>query len=82
MIACFRAAPVFYVLMTVCFQGRPAVHADTDLIVGHIAITVDSKRMEELRIRLKQLGVPARRNVSVPNPADQSTSSGKVSQVK
>ena len=36
--------------------------------------------MEELRVRLNQLGTTSRRNVSVPNPADQTKSSGKVSQ--
>ena len=36
--------------------------------------------MEELRVRLNQLGMTSRRNVSVPNPADQTKSSGKVSQ--
>merc|ERR1711862_385787 len=49
-------------------KGKPAVHSDQDLIVGHIAVIVDTVRMEELRIRLMQLGYPSRRNVSVPNP--------------
>jgi len=61
-------------------KGRPAVHADDDLIVSHIAIVVEAERMEELRVRLNQLGTTSRRNVSVPNPADQTKSSGKVSQ--
>ena len=58
-------------------KGRPAVHPDDDLIVSHIAITVSD--MEELRLRLKTLKVASRKNVSVPNPADDDT--GKVDQV-
>ena len=49
-----------------CTQGKPAVHGDQDLIVGHIALTVDSAKIEEIRVRLKQFGVPSRRNISVP----------------
>ena len=59
-------------------KGRPVVHSDDDLIVSHIAITVSD--MEELRIRLKKLKVASRKNVSVPNPADDDT--GRVDQVK
>ena len=58
-------------------QGKPAVHGDHDLIVSHIALTVDAAKMEEVRVRLKQFGVPSRRNVSVPNPK---ATDGKVSQ--
>ncbi len=46
-------------------------------IVSHIAISVND--MVELRRRLKQLNVPSRKNVSVPNPADKDT--GIVDQV-
>jgi hypothetical protein len=45
--------------------------------VSHIAISVND--MVELRRRLKQLNVPSRKNVSVPNPADKDT--GIVDQV-
>ena len=49
-------------------KGRPAVHADDDLIVGHIAITVSGEKMDHLRERLTSMGVKFRKNVSVPNP--------------
>ena len=49
-------------------KGRPAVHSDDDLIVGHIAITVSD--VEEVRERLQKLNVQSRTNISVPNPAD------------
>merc|ERR1719495_2506246 len=60
-------------------KGKPAVHKDVDLIVGHIAVVVPLPKMEELRVRLQQLKYPSRRNVSVPNPAE-GKSTGKVSQ--
>ena len=50
-------------------KGRPTVHEDIDLIVGHIAITIDPAKMEELRERLSKMGVQFRKNVSVPNPS-------------
>ena len=49
-------------------KGRPAVHADDDLIVGHIAITVSGDHMDFLRERLALMGIKFRKNVSVPNP--------------
>ena len=49
-------------------KGRPAVHIDDDLIVSHIAITVDNERMNELHQRLQDMGIKFRTNVSVPNP--------------
>ena len=49
-------------------KGRPAVHEDDDLIVGHIAVTVDNDRIEELQKRLQEMGIQYRTNVSVPNP--------------
>ncbi len=58
-------------------KGRPAVHEDDDLIVGHIAITVTN--MPELRKKLELLDVKSRKNISVPNPADSDT--GTVDQV-
>ena len=64
-------------------KGRPCVHPDDDLIVGHIAITVDAKKMETLRERLTSFGIKFRRNVSVPNPTvTEGPSPGKVDQVK
>ena len=36
--------------------------------------------MEELRVRLNQLGTTSRRNVSVPNASDQTKSRREVSQ--
>ena len=64
-------------------KGRPCVHPDEDLIVGHIAITVDAKRMEILRARLTSFGIKFRRNVSVPNPTvTGGPSAGRVDQVK
>ena len=63
-------------------KGRPAVHADDDLIVGHIAITVDAVKMDHLRERLQAMGVKFRKNVSVPNPTVTSGSNaGRVDQV-
>ena len=58
-------------------KGRPSVHADDDLIVGHIALVVAD--MPALKRRLDQLGVPSRKNISVPNPDDDDT--GVVEQV-
>ena len=58
-------------------KGLPAIHADDDLIVSHIAITVTD--VDEVRARLKELNVTSRKNVSVPNPSDADT--GKVDQV-
>ena len=52
-------------------KGRPAVHADDDLIVSHIAITVDD--MSALKQRLRDMKIPSRKNVSVPNPSDSDT---------
>ena len=49
-------------------KGRPAVHKDDDLIVSHIAVTIDNERMEELHHRLQDMGIKFRTNVSVPNP--------------
>jgi len=50
-------------------KGRPAVHPDDDLIVGHIALNVGREEdMERLVTRLKTLDVEYRENVSVPNP--------------
>ena len=49
-------------------KGRPAVHDDDDLIVGHIAIQIAGDKMVELRERLTKMGVKFRKNVSVPNP--------------
>jgi hypothetical protein len=63
-------------------KGRPAVHKDDDLIVSHIAITVPGEKMAELRQRLESMGVKARKNVSVPNPAiTEGTDKGRVDQV-
>ena len=58
-------------------KGRPSVHPDDDLIVGHIAIDVSD--VDEIRNRLKALNIASRTNVSVPNPADNDT--GIVNQV-
>jgi len=50
-------------------KGRPAVHSDEDLIVGHIALNVGREEdMERLMERLEKLGVKYRENISVPNP--------------
>merc|ERR1712025_475455 len=50
-------------------KGRPAVHPDADLIVGHIALNIGKEEdMERLIARLKTLRVAYRENVSVPNP--------------
>ena len=49
-------------------KGRPAVHSDDDLIVSHVAITVDNERMSELHQRLQDMGIKFRTNLSVPNP--------------
>ena len=52
------------------FVGRPAVHLDDDLIVGHIALNCGNDYdVRQLMSRLKKLGVPYRENISVPNPA-------------
>ena len=48
-------------------KGRPAVHPDDDLIVGHIAINVSD--VEEIRNRLKALNIAPRTNISVLNSA-------------
>jgi len=54
-------------------KGRPAVHADDDLIVSHFAINVGTTDdMKILMERLDGLGVKYRENVSVPNPGDGS----------
>ena len=53
-------------------KGKPAVHSDDDLIVSHIAITIDNGRMDTLRERLSLMGVKFRTNVSVPNPGNGS----------
>ena len=64
-------------------KGRPAVHSDDDLIVGHIAITVDHSNMNELRDRLTAMGIKFRKNISVPNPAvTTGPDSGRVDQVR
>ena len=57
--------------------GRPCVHPDDDLIVGHIALVVAD--MPALKERLAKMGIPSRKNVSVPNPDDDDT--GIVEQV-
>ena len=63
-------------------KGRPAVHADDDLIVGHIAITVSGEKMDILRERLTSMGVKFRKNVSVPNPTVKSgPNKGRTDQV-
>ena len=63
-------------------KGRPAVHADDDLIVGHIAITVSGEKMNHLRERLTSMGVKFRKNVSVPNPTiTNGPNKGRVDQV-
>ena len=63
-------------------KGRPAVHADDDLIVGHIAITVSGEKMNHLRERLTSMGVKFRKNMSVPNPTiTNGPNKGRVDQV-
>ena len=57
--------------------GRPCVHSDDDLIVSHIALVVAD--MPALKERLVKMGIPSRKNVSVPNPDDED--SGIVEQV-
>ena len=57
-------------------KGKPAVHADDDLIVSHIAITVTD--MDALKKRMEQNAIGYRTNISVPNPADSDT--GRVEQ--
>ena len=47
-------------------KGHPAVHPDDDLIVSHIALNIED--MDSLRTRLKEIGVQARKNISVPDP--------------
>ena len=54
-------------------QGSPAVHPDDDLIVGHIAIEVESENMAEIRQGLQRLGWQSRKNISVPNPDKANT---------
>lgn len=50
-------------------KGRPAVHLDDDLIVGHIALDVGTEdKVKALMGRLDELGVKYRENISVPNP--------------
>ena len=53
-------------------KGKPAVHSDDDLIVSHIAITIENGHMDILRERLKLMGVRFRTNISVPNPGSGS----------
>merc|ERR1711936_67427 len=52
-------------------KGRPCVHEDDDLIVGHMALVVTD--MAALKEHLKKKGVQYRTNVSVPSPDDQQT---------
>jgi len=50
-------------------KGRPCVHPDDDLIVGHIALNVGGEAdMKRLMKRLDTLNVAYRENISVPNP--------------
>ena len=58
--------------------GRPCVHSDDDLIVSHIALVVAD--MPALKEQLVKMGIPSRKNVSVPNPDDED--SGIVEQVR
>ena len=63
-------------------KGRPAVHNDDDLIVSHIALVVSPEGMENLRKRLKAMGVQFRTNLSVPNPsAEGQKNAGRAAQV-
>ena len=63
-------------------KGRPCVHPDDDLIVGHIAISVDADKMDTLRERLTSFGIKFRINVSGPNPTiTAGPGPGKVDQV-
>ena len=49
--------------------GRPAVHLDDDLIVGHIALDVGTEdKVKALMACLDELGVKYRENIFVPNP--------------
>merc|ERR1739844_570290 len=50
-------------------KGRPAVHLDHDLIVGHLAIPIPSCQLDELKRRLVACGIEMRQNLSVPNPS-------------
>ena len=50
-------------------KGRPAVHLDHDLIVGHLAIPIPSNKLDELKERLTSAGIEMRQNLSVPNPS-------------
>lgn len=59
-------------------KGAPAVHKDDDLIVSHIAITIENDQMDTLRERLSLMGVKFRTNVSVPNPATGSKAMDQV----
>ena len=52
-------------------KGRPCVHADDDLIVGHMALVVSD--MTALKDHLKEKGIQYRTNISVPNPDDKQT---------
>ena len=52
-------------------KGRPCVHEDDDLIVGHLAVVVSD--MAALKEHLKKKGILYRTNISVPNPDDQQT---------
>ena len=58
-------------------KGRPCVHADDDLIVGHMALVVSD--MTALKDHLKKKGIQYRTNISVPNPDDKQT--GRADQV-
>ena len=52
-------------------KGRPAVHLDDDLTVGHLAIPVPPERMSEVRERLITHQVEFTKNVSAPNPTEE-----------
>ena len=47
-------------------KGKPAVHSDDDLIVSHIALVING--MDKLKEKLAEMGIPYRKNISVPNP--------------
>ena len=51
-------------------KGRPAVHLDDDMTVGHLAIPVPADRMSEVRERLVTHQVEFTKNVSAPNPTE------------
>ena len=64
-------------------KGRPAVHADDDLIVSHIAITIDGDKMDELKERLTKMNIKFRKNISVPNPTvTDGPNKGRVDQAR